>query len=84
MLITAGWRRLFRRNCIWVVINDSEVTYGYKKSESSLNLRAFLKNPHLRVLFIYIIFVFPVILTFSFFLPEDIPNTFSNLIPENF
>ena len=45
---------------------------------------AFLKNPHLRVLFIYILFVFPVILTFSFFLPEDIPNTFSNLIPENF
>lgn len=33
MLITAGWRRLFRRNCIWVVINDSEVTYGYKKGE---------------------------------------------------
>lgn len=45
MLITAGWRRLFRRNCIWVVINDSEVTYGYKKSESSLNLRYLPKEP---------------------------------------
>lgn len=45
MLITAGWRRLFRRNCIWVVVNDSEVTYGYKKSESSLNLRCLPKEP---------------------------------------
>ncbi len=31
MLITAGWRRLFRRNCIWVVINDSEVHVRIQK-----------------------------------------------------
>lgn len=54
-----------------------------KKRESIRTSAAFLKNPHLRVLFIFLIFV--SLLSFLLFLfTRRYSNTFSNLIPENF
>ena len=58
---------LGRRNSIVRAIVRNLYRLTIKKAiVHILNTADFLKNPHLRVLFIYMIFVFSVILTFVF------------------